>query len=793
MVRKLKIVLALALVACAAAAYADPPGRVGRLNHAAGAVSFAPADAPDQWTQAPLNRPLTAGDRLWADSNGRAEVHVGSTALRMGAQTSVDVLNLDDHALQLRLAQGSINLRVRELAQGDTIEIATPAGAVLIRQPGSYRVSSDPQGGASRVAVNFGQAEVVTPAQTFTVPSSQAASFAMGASPSFEIAGYASDRRSRPLERRARPARRSRRLHSLRVAADDGIRGPRSIRLRGARSRNTARSGCRRASRPAGRLIATATGYGSRRGAGRGSTMRRGVLRRSTMGAGCRTTVTGRGRREALRRVRSMRPALVAFVGGPNFSVTVSSGPAVGWFPLGWREPYFPSYRASPTYVRNVNVTHVTNVTNVTNIYNNSTNVSSVNYVNRTNPQAVTAVPRQAFVSAQPVAQASVNVAPAQLAKAEVIQAKAPAQPVRASFALAQPGQRPPSTATAREVVAVTAPPKPAAQASLAPQDAAASSARRAENEPRVRVIGRERGELRADKAAPQAADKASPQTAGTRSSQAADPRSPQAPDSRPPQAPDSRSPQAARPQRAPQPGAPAKETTAAPAVTVKEGAGSVPRPPEGTAVVPRPPDNAAKGAPRQIQLADPPAMKLHPKQHRRSARSAIVCRPAQTKGPAAQSAAAVRAQDQASAKARAERREQRRAAPPEAAQKPSAAETAPRPPAEREQRREQRREPAARSEPPANVGFSREQRAPERAEQAMAQRRPQPAPVSVPRAEPPRAQAAPAESPRTHAPQPDAKSPQAQSRQRDGRPRPERSSQPPREGAPQAAAARTS
>src|SRR6187455_2854294 len=96
--RYLKIVFALAAAVCAAAAYADPPGRVGRVNYASGAVSFAPAEAPDQWVQAPLNRPLTSGDRLWADAGSRAELHVGSTALRMSERTSVDVLNLDDHA-----------------------------------------------------------------------------------------------------------------------------------------------------------------------------------------------------------------------------------------------------------------------------------------------------------------------------------------------------------------------------------------------------------------------------------------------------------------------------------------------------------------------------------------------------------------------------------------------------------------------------------------------------------------------------------------------------------------------
>jgi hypothetical protein len=117
MLPKLRIFIALVLLVCAAAASADPPSRVARLNYISGAVSFAPAEAPDQWTQAVLNRPFTSGDRLWADSDARAELHVGSTALRLAALTSVDMLNLDDQTLQLRLAQGAIDLRVRDLAR----------------------------------------------------------------------------------------------------------------------------------------------------------------------------------------------------------------------------------------------------------------------------------------------------------------------------------------------------------------------------------------------------------------------------------------------------------------------------------------------------------------------------------------------------------------------------------------------------------------------------------------------------------------------------------------------------
>ena len=51
-------------------------------------------------------------------------------------------------------------------------------------------------------------------------------------------------------------------------------------------------------------------------------------------------------------------PALVAFIGGRNwgfsFGVSFGRGPAIGWFPLGPREFYYPAYRASHVYIRNL-------------------------------------------------------------------------------------------------------------------------------------------------------------------------------------------------------------------------------------------------------------------------------------------------------------------------------------------------------------------------------------------------------------------------------------------------------
>src|SRR6266550_7753102 len=83
----------------------------GRLSYVAGQVSFLPGGETD-WGWATVNRPMTAGDSLWTGSSSRAEMHIGSTAIRMSAPTSVSFLNLDDRTVQIQLNSGTIDVRV---------------------------------------------------------------------------------------------------------------------------------------------------------------------------------------------------------------------------------------------------------------------------------------------------------------------------------------------------------------------------------------------------------------------------------------------------------------------------------------------------------------------------------------------------------------------------------------------------------------------------------------------------------------------------------------------------------
>ncbi len=91
--RKSALVLLLGLVVASAitvpatsiADTDDPPTRVARLGYLEGSVSFQPGGT-DEWVAAPLNRPITTGDKIWSDRGSRAELQLDGSALRLSSK-----------------------------------------------------------------------------------------------------------------------------------------------------------------------------------------------------------------------------------------------------------------------------------------------------------------------------------------------------------------------------------------------------------------------------------------------------------------------------------------------------------------------------------------------------------------------------------------------------------------------------------------------------------------------------------------------------------------------------------
>lgn len=152
------VLLALAAVARTAGAEpADPPTRVGVVTLAEGSVVFA-APGETDWVELPRNRPLARGDRLWTDEGARAEVHLGAAVIHMDSRTFLEVLAVDEDVVQLSVNEGSVNVRLRALRGGDNFEVATPQLALRASQPGEWRIDTDAQRGATRVAARAGAA-----------------------------------------------------------------------------------------------------------------------------------------------------------------------------------------------------------------------------------------------------------------------------------------------------------------------------------------------------------------------------------------------------------------------------------------------------------------------------------------------------------------------------------------------------------------------------------------------------------------------------------------------------------
>jgi hypothetical protein len=455
------------------AALADPPTRVARLSFLSGPVSFSPA-GEDEWVLAAPNRPLITGDRLWADAGGRAELQAGSVALRLGASTSVNVLNLDDRTTQMELAQGSLYVRVWRLDRDETVEIDTPNLAFTISSAGRYRIDVDPDGNVTTLAVLAGQGEAYGEGAGYRIGAGERYSFSgtglrdyeySEIGPADEFDRWAADRDRRyDTSLSARYVSRDvigyqdlDQYGTWSVVADYGnVWYPRSIPSGWA----PYRTGHWAWIDPWGWTWIDDAPWGF-----------------APYHYGRWAYVTGRwGWIPGPVNVRPIyAPALVAFIGGGDFRLSLSVGGAasgVAWFPLGPGEVYQPAYRVSRDYFTNVNIsnTRVTNV-NITNVYKNyttNTTVTNVTYRNRQAPGAVTAVPTTAFVQSQPVARAAVQV-PREVMAQQAVSSVARVAPTRASIvsaagqASAASAAKPPARALQREVVARNKPPAPPA------------------------------------------------------------------------------------------------------------------------------------------------------------------------------------------------------------------------------------------------------------------------------------------------------------------------------------------
>jgi hypothetical protein len=404
LIRSLATAFVLYVAGAASGVLADPPARVGRVSLIEGDVTFHDT-AANESSPATLNWPVSGGAGLSTAPGARAEVRIGSTAVRLDGATALTFARLDDQTIRLDLQYGAVTVRVRSREAADAFVLETRDARVLLTDAGRYRFEAGRTPDTTSVTVFEGGAQVDASGTVLAVRPGRRAEVSFGGGT--RVGEAVPDEFDN--------------WTLARDQLDDAAQSPRYVSPETTGYEALDEHGYWQQTPEYGPVWyprAVPAGWAPYR-AGRWAWVEpwgwtwvdeapwgfapfhygRWALMR---GAWC--WVPG-----AFVARPVYAPALVGWIGRPGWSVTIGIGsvPAVGWFPLAPREVFVPAYRASPVYVRNVNVTHVTNIVNVTSV--------QPRYAHRHVERAVTVVPAAAVSGGQPVGRSAVPVRHADL------------------------------------------------------------------------------------------------------------------------------------------------------------------------------------------------------------------------------------------------------------------------------------------------------------------------------------------------------------------------------------------
>jgi len=398
----------------------DPPSRVARLSYMDGSVSMQPGGSGD-WGAAAKNRPVTIGDKLWADKDSRAELQAGQASIHLGSMTALSFLNLDQNVIQMRLAEGHVNLRVRELRQGDTYEIDTPNLAFTVREAGAFRVDVNENGDYTNVTVIRGKGEIAAGGQNYPLNAGERADISGTDQNVKYIPGSASEpdgldrwAQERNIKEDQSPSARHVSRDTVGYSdLDDYGTWKEEPEVGDVWVPNNVSPGWAPYSDGNWAYVApwgwTWVGYEPWGFApyhyGRWNNF-------GSYWGWCPGPIYA---------PPYYGPAFVGFLGG-GFGVGVGFGfgwgGGYGWFPLGWGEPFRPWYHCGPGYWNHVNVynTHFNNFNN----FNNVNNYRNFNYRYARNTNAVTTASHNAFVNGQAINRNATHLSASSLRNAQV-------------------------------------------------------------------------------------------------------------------------------------------------------------------------------------------------------------------------------------------------------------------------------------------------------------------------------------------------------------------------------------
>lgn len=340
--------LLTALVAASALALADPPARVGRISSAEGQVTV--QSDGEEASGGLLNWPLTSDSRIITAPGARTEFRIGSTAVRLDGDSNLEVTELDDDSLRLRLNYGSASVRVRSPEMLAGFELSTPQARVVLTEAGVVRVDTERAPDTSLVTVLAGAALVEGAGTSLTVR-----------------AGRRAEVRGEDIGTGAAQRDRFDEWAQARDQRDDNVTALRYVPPEVTGYEELDRYGTWRESEEYGPLWAprsVASDWAPYRD-GRWTWLQpwgwtwvdNAPWGYAPSHYGRWVMVSQRWYWAPGRHVGRpvWAPALVGWVGGNQWNVTFGnrrSAPGVGWFPLTPRDHYVPSYRVSPDHER---------------------------------------------------------------------------------------------------------------------------------------------------------------------------------------------------------------------------------------------------------------------------------------------------------------------------------------------------------------------------------------------------------------------------------------------------------
>jgi hypothetical protein len=430
----------------------DPPTRVARISYIDGSVSLQPGGAGD-WGSAARNRPMTVGDKIWTDKDSRAELQTGVVSIHLGSMTALSFLNLDQNITQMRLAEGSINFRVKEIREGDTYEVDTPNLVFTVNQAGAFRIDVNENGDNTGITVIRGAGQVTASGKTYDLEPGQRAVFNGADDVQSTIVPQAPPPDGLDKWSNDRDLGEQNSVSQRYVPQD--MPGTQDLDNNGTWSQDGDNGPVWYPSEVAPDWAPYSNGYWSFVGPWGWTWVDYAPWGFAPFHYGRWGYIGNRwgwypGPRFG---VSIYGPAFVGFLGG---GFGFGGGFGVGWFPLGFGEPFHPWFHCGNrfterinvrnTFIRNVNVVHSTN---------------NFNYAYSHNTHAVTATSRSGFTGGQAVNRGAAHINEASLRGAQVTNNAGVSPSRQSAFGAANARgnvARPPSSVENRSVMTRTSP-----------------------------------------------------------------------------------------------------------------------------------------------------------------------------------------------------------------------------------------------------------------------------------------------------------------------------------------------